>query len=126
VRQAALKVLEGKREAGVIGANLNAAIAIFVPTDIEQSLTKLGDELRFIFITSEATVAGLDKAPTDCDVLTLADDIEIKVHAAASSHEKCVRCWHQRADVGSHTDHPELCGRCVSNVDGDGEQRLYA
>ena len=56
----------------------------------------------------------------------LADDIEIKVVAKASAHEKCVRCWHQREDVGSHTDHPELCSRCISNVDGDGEQRLYA
>ena len=126
VRQAALKVLEGKREAGVIGANLNATITLFVPTDIEQSLTKLGDELRFVFITSEATVANLNKATENCDVLALTDDIEIKVQAEASSHEKCVRCWHQRPDVGSHADHPELCGRCVSNVAGNGEQRLYA
>lgn len=126
VRQAALKVLEGKREAGVIGANLNADITLFVPAEIEQSLTKLGEELRFIFITSEATVACLDKAPTACETLMLADDIEIKVVAKASAHEKCVRCWHQREDVGSHTDHPELCSRCISNVDGDGEQRLYA
>ena len=126
VRQAALKVLEGKREAGFIGANLNATITLFVPTDIEQSLTKLGDELRFVFITSEATVANLNKATENCDVLALTDDIEIKVQAEASSHEKCVRCWHQRPDVGSHADHPELCGRCVSNVAGNGEQRLYA
>ena len=126
VRQAVLKVLEGKREAGVIGANLNAAIELFVPATIEQSLTKLGDELRFIFITSEATVTHLDKAPADSITLVLADEIEIKVQATASHHAKCVRCWHQRADVGSHSDHPELCGRCISNIDGDGEKRLYA
>ncbi|MDH5184740.1 MAG: hypothetical protein OEX12_12735, partial [Gammaproteobacteria bacterium] len=45
---------------------------------------------------------------------------------AASEQEKCVRCWHHREDVGSHSEHPELCGRCVENVDGDGEQRKHA
>jgi len=50
----------------------------------------------------------------------------VLVQAAPSEHEKCVRCWHHRADVGSHSEHPELCGRCIENVDGSGEQRRYA
>jgi len=58
--------------------------------------------------------------------VTLTSGQQIVVEAIASSHVKCVRCWHHREDVGSHNTHPELCGRCIENVDGDGEKRQYA
>ncbi len=48
------------------------------------------------------------------------------MHVANTTHAKCDRCWHHREDVGSHDKYPEICGRCVENVAGDGEQRLYA
>ncbi|MGE8372434.1 MAG: zinc finger domain-containing protein, partial [Pseudomonas putida] len=43
-----------------------------------------------------------------------------------SGHAKCGRCWHFRADVGSHPEHPEICSRCVDNLTGSGEVRHYA
>ncbi|MDY6981117.1 MAG: zinc finger domain-containing protein, partial [Pseudomonadota bacterium] len=64
--------------------------------------------------------------PTEAQHYTLTGDDEIWVSVSASPHAKCVRCWHHREDVGSHTEHPELCGRCVENVDGAGEERLHA
>jgi isoleucyl-tRNA synthetase len=82
-------------------------------------LDAFGDELRFLLIVSEATVADSDSdAPADA----FSND-DFKVWVRKSEAEKCVRCWHRREDVGTNADHPELCGRCVENVDGPGEVR---
>ena len=83
----------------------------------------LGDELRFVLITSQASFSSIDQA-TDTAVATDIDGLKVAVNALTD--DKCVRCWHRRPDVGSHAEHPELCGRCISNVDGDGETRLHA
>jgi len=72
----------------------------------------LADELRFLFISGDVQVR---PATTD----------EVFVSAQPTTKAKCVRCWHHRADVGSNADHPELCGRCVSNVTGAGEVRSW-
>jgi isoleucyl-tRNA synthetase len=77
-------------------------------------LQPIGDELRFIFITSAATLH------------LAAENKELVVKVNTSSYEKCQRCWHRRADVGSDTVNPGLCSRCVENVVGQGEQRQYA
>ena len=86
-------------------------------------LCKLGDELRFVTITSAATLKPLAEAPAELEETTVTG---LKVQVAPSENSKCVRCWHHQPDVGSHAEHPELCGRCVTNVDGDGEVRRYA
>jgi isoleucyl-tRNA synthetase len=78
-----------------------------------------GDELRFLLIVSDARIAEAGEAAPG-DALAAAG---FRVSVRASEAEKCVRCWHRREDVGSHANHPELCGRCVENVDGPGETR---
>ena len=88
---------------------------------ITSTLEQLGDELRFVFITSAAQVAPLGEAPADS-----AEGDGFRVVVGASAHEKCIRCWHRREDVGTHSEHPEICGRCVDNISGPGEQRAYA
>jgi isoleucyl-tRNA synthetase len=60
------------------------------------------------------------------DTATATDLPGLAVRVAPSAHAKCVRCWHHRPDVGTHADHPELCGRCVENVAGPGETRRFA
>ena len=85
-------------------------------------LGKLEDELRFVFITSYAHVHPLQQRPADA--VATREGLWIKV--APSVHKKCIRCWHHRADVGTHAAHPDICGRCVDNVSGAGEQRRYA
>jgi isoleucyl-tRNA synthetase len=83
----------------------------------------LGDELRFVLIVSAATVEPEASASAEA----VETEVEgLKVLVSPSESEKCVRCWHHRPDVGSNATHPELCQRCVSNIDGDGEERLYA
>ena len=77
-------------------------------------------------ITSEAQLGSPDEKQDSAIEARLADGNIIHIIAEASAHEKCVRCWHHRADVGSDASHPELCGRCVENVSGDGEPRHFA
>jgi isoleucyl-tRNA synthetase len=104
------KVLEKHREAGEIGSPLQAEVDITASGDKLALLRALGDELRFVLVTSRADVAsGPDS-----------------IRAAPSKHLKCARCWHWRADVGADPKHPEICGRCVSNLFGAGEPRRFA
>jgi len=111
VRAAVQKELEAVRQAGGIGAPLQAAVAIVAPPADHEALASLGDDLRFVLITSAATVR-----PGEALAVTV----------TPSTHPKCERCWHWRADVGMDARHPGLCGRCVANLSGAGEPRRAA
>ncbi len=111
VRSDVQKHLEALRTDGKIGSSLQAEVALTASGSQLTALQSLGNDLRFLLITSAATV-GVGK--------------ELSVAASASSHTKCDRCWHYRADVGQHVDHPALCGRCHSNLYGAGESRQFA
>jgi len=112
LREQVSKVLEPMRANGLIGAALEAEIAISVNAATAAKWQPLAEELRFLFISGDVTVT-----PVDAD--------EVFVLAEPTKKTKCVRCWHHRADVGVHAEHPELCGRCVSNVQGPGEDRQW-
>jgi isoleucyl-tRNA synthetase len=120
MREAVSKVLEPMRAGGQIGASLEAEVDLFVDAAALKRYSPVSAELRFLFITSQLNLKPLSGAPED-----VVKEEGIGVLANASSHGKCVRCWHYRADVGSHPDDPELCSRCVENVDGAGETRRY-
>ena len=126
VRAGVNRELEQLRNDKVIGASLQAEVQLFCPPALKASLDRLGDELRFVLITSDARVEDLEKAPVESVEVPGENGQGFRLYAAASGHAKCSRCWHHRPDVGHHADHPELCGRCVSNVDGEGEARHYA
>jgi len=112
LREQVAKVLEPMRANGLIGAALEAEIAVSVNALTAAKWQPLAEELRFFFISGDVTVSEVS-----------AD--EIFVLATPTTKTKCVRCWHYRADVGQHAAHPELCGRCVSNIDGAGEDRVW-
>ncbi len=123
-RQAVARELERLRVAGEIGASLDAEVDLYCAPALKAKLDAVGDELRFALITSEARVHALEAAP---DGAVVAEEPEgLKIVAMRSSFDKCARCWHRRADVGASVAHPELCGRCVENVDGGGEKRYFA
>jgi isoleucyl-tRNA synthetase len=104
------RALEELRVAGAIGSSLQAAVTIHADGEKHDILASLGDDLRFVLICSQATVVrGEDK-----------------LECAALAHAKCERCWHVRADVGAHAEHAQLCGRCVTNLYGEGEARACA
>jgi isoleucyl-tRNA synthetase len=115
--------LERLRTAGEIGAPLDAEVTIYAPEAEAQRFDALGDELRFLLITSQAKVVATDTPPTD-SVPSQAENVWIEVKP--STQPKCVRCWHLRPDVGSDPRHPELCARCVINIEGPGEERKFA
>jgi isoleucyl-tRNA synthetase len=111
VRAVVSKAIEDVRTAGGVGSSLQAEIVVVAPTETLAELARLGDDLKFVFITSQATaVAGP----------------ELKVTVAPSPAAKCERCWHYRSDVGSNADHAGICARCVSNLYGAGEKRVFA
>jgi isoleucyl-tRNA synthetase len=122
-RTAVAKQMEQLRADGAIGSSLDAELDLYCDEGLYAVLTKLEDELRFVHITSYARLHPLAEKPEQA----VATDLEgLFVTVTASEHNKCARCWHRREDVGSNSDHPELCGRCVTNVDGDGEPRRFA
>ncbi|MCL4158938.1 UNVERIFIED_CONTAM: hypothetical protein GTU68_029974 [Idotea baltica] len=125
VRDAVSKSLETLRSAGDIGGALEASVTLYASEGVAAALDKLGDELRFVLITSTADVLPLENKPTEVDVLKTGDH-PFAVASRPATGNKCVRCWHLRDDVGSHAEHPEVCERCISNVYGDGELRAIA
>ncbi len=123
VREAVMRELEILRVRGEIGSSLDAEVECYLDEASHPSLARLGDELRFLLLTSYASVLSKADAPSDA----LPTDVPgLELRLVKSNHPKCIRCWHHRADVGSDPDHPELCGRCVQNVAGQGEIRLFA
>ncbi|TRW50285.1 isoleucine--tRNA ligase [Aliidiomarina halalkaliphila] len=122
VRDAVNGALEQARRDDVIGGSLQAEITLYCEPELQSTLNLLGDELRFVLLTSAATVAPMASA----DGAQSTDLEGLKVSVARTEHKKCARCWHHREDVGQHDGHPDICGRCVSNVDGAGETRHFA
>ena len=110
VRSEVQKELEAVRASGKIGSSLQAEVEISADSDRFELLASLGDDLRFVLITSQAKLAR--------------GGGEIRV--SPSAHAKCERCWHYRADVGVDPAHPEICGRCMANLYGEGERRIHA
>jgi len=126
-----LRELEKLRNDGAIGSPLDAEVDVYCEPDDFIRYNALGGELRFLLITSDARVHQVPQLPRSTVHVThapLHGDRAPRVAFAvkATSAVKCVRCWQRRADVGRNADHPELCGRCVINVDGPGEHREYA
>ncbi len=122
-RTAVGPALETARKSGQIGSSLDAELDLYCPDALLELLRRLGNELRFVLIVSEVRLHPASERPADALETDLAG---LTVRVTASERDKCVRCWHRRSDVGTHPEHPSLCGRCVENVAGAGEHRCYA
>ncbi|MGA9828516.1 MAG: isoleucine--tRNA ligase [Rhodanobacteraceae bacterium] len=124
IRASASKLLEGMRSAGDIGASLQADVTVHGDAATRKRFNEFAAELRFFFITSELALADVSARPPSA-VRADVDGGEVWISAAPSTAAKCVRCWHYRPDVGSHAQHPEICGRCIENIEGEGENRRW-
>jgi isoleucyl-tRNA synthetase len=113
LREQVAKVLEPMRAGGAIGAALEAEISLRCAVADQNRLAPMVDELRFLLISGDVEIIADDAAK------------DIAVQATPTAKAKCVRCWHHRADVGIDPAHPEICGRCVSNIEGPGEDRHW-
>ena len=111
IRDAVNKEIEAVRSAGKVGSSLQANVVIGVNEADRALLQTLGDDLKFVTITSTATLGTSE---------------ELSVAVSPSAAQKCERCWHYRDDVGADPAHPTICGRCTSNLFGAGETREVA
>jgi len=116
------KELEEMRRDKIIGSSLDAEVDIYCEDENYQALFEMKDELRFVFITSDAKVHPLKDKPVN------AKDINnsLAILVRKSEYKKCDRCWHHRPEIGQNILHEELCSRCIENVTGDGETRIFA
>ncbi|ANI30880.1 isoleucine--tRNA ligase [Yersinia entomophaga] len=124
VRGEVNKVLEQARSDKRIGGSLEADVTLFAEPELAARLNSLQDELRFVLLTSGAHVADYAAAGDDAQQSELISGLKITFKKADG--EKCPRCWHYTQDIGLVAEHADLCGRCVTNVAGDGEERKFA
>ena len=123
VRGEVNKVLEQARADKLIGGSLEAAVTLYADDALAAQLNSLGNELRFVLLTSQADVKPLSAAPESAVNSELAG---LRIGFGKAEGSKCPRCWHYTTDIGQYSEHPELCGRCVTNVAGNGEERKFA
>jgi len=122
VRDAVSKALEVTRNTGSIKGGLTAEVSLYADAELKAILASLGEELKFLLITSKVTLNDFNDRDADAIDSEMAG-LAIKVMPA--TNERCDRCWHQVVSVGQHAAHPELCDRCVNNIEGDGEHRQF-
>ena len=123
VKTAFNKVLEDARKSNGIGKSLETEVTLYCDKELYAKLSELKDELRFVLISSYAQLQPLGSAPEHAIGTELPG---LKIVLQKVEFNKCVRCWHHREDVGQHSGHEDICGRCVVNIDGEGESRSYA
>ncbi|MCL1079143.1 isoleucine--tRNA ligase [Parashewanella spongiae] len=123
VRNEVNKVIEQARRDKRIGGSLEAEVTLYATTELISELAKVGDELRFILLTSNVNVQPLTSAPAEAIETELSS---LKLVITKSEAEKCERCWHYREEVGKVEAHTSLCQRCVTNIEGEGEVRHFA
>ena len=123
VRAEVNKALEVARNEKLIGSSLQAEVTLFANAELAAKLRLLGDELRFVLLTSKALVQEVSAQPEGAQATEVAG---LWLQVAVSTAAKCERCWHHVDDVGAHEGHGDICGRCVTNVAGEGEVRRFA
>lgn len=123
VRGEVNKVLEQARTDKLLRGSLEASVTLYADKALADKLNALGNELRFVLLTSQAKVADINEAP---ETALASDMAGLKIAFNKADGEKCPRCWHYAIDIGQVAEHAELCGRCVTNVAGNGEERKFA
>ncbi len=118
--------LERLRAAGELGAPLEAAVDVYLDEAQHRRMSALGDELRFVLITSQARLRPASERPATAVAAESVAKEGAWISVGVLEAPKCARCWHRREDIGQDPRHPEICARCVTNLDGPGETRRYA
>ena len=124
VRGEVNRVIEQARADKRLGGSLEATVTLYADAALAEKLNSLGEELRFVLLTSGAQVADYALAGEEAQQSDVLKGLKIALHKAEG--EKCPRCWHYTTDVGQNAEHAEVCGRCVTNIAGNGEERKFA
>ena len=123
VKEAVNQAIEVSRNLGVVKGSLSSKVTLYANADMHATLNSLGEELRFVTVTSQVILQSITEAPEESSCQPACPELLIVVSPA--NGEKCERCWHFRPDVGLNAKHPTLCLRCINNVDGSGEERTF-
>lgn len=123
IRNEVNKELEVARQSGKIGSSLEANVTLFLEKSDFEVVSKIQQDLRFLLITSKASVKHWDERPVGHST---SEALDLVVLVEGTPAKKCARCWHRREDIGVDATHPELCQRCVGNITGEDEVRTYA
>jgi isoleucyl-tRNA synthetase len=126
VRTEVNRTLELARKDKVVGKALEAQVTLYATPALAETLAKLGDELRFVLITSKATIEVINEASEVPEGASSTELDGLWLSVSPAEGDKCERCWHVTDDIGQSTAHPTLCGRCITNIDDEGEVRQYA
>nr|WP_113865445.1 isoleucine--tRNA ligase [Brenneria salicis]NMN90488.1 isoleucyl-tRNA synthetase [Brenneria salicis ATCC 15712 = DSM 30166]RBP64815.1 isoleucyl-tRNA synthetase [Brenneria salicis ATCC 15712 = DSM 30166]RLM31542.1 isoleucine--tRNA ligase [Brenneria salicis ATCC 15712 = DSM 30166] len=122
VRSEVNKVIEQARNDKRIGGSLEASVTLYADASLAGKLHRLHQELHFALLTSKALVERYEDAPADAQDTELSG---LKIALSKAEGHKCPRCWHYESDIGTNTDHPDICGRCATNIGGNGEERKF-
>ncbi|WP_174869444.1 isoleucine--tRNA ligase [Pectobacterium polaris] len=122
VRSEVNKVIEQARNDKRIGGSLEASVTLYADANLAGKLNQLRQELHFALLTSKALVERYENAPDNAQATELTG---LKIALSEAEGHKCPRCWHYETDIGSNAEHPEVCGRCATNVGGNGEERKF-
>lgn len=124
VRDDVNKVIEQARADKRVGGALEASVTLYAEPQLAAMLSALGDELRFVLLTSSAQIEDYAQAPEHAQSGEAINNLKIALQKAEG--DKCPRCWHYTDDVGQNAQHEAICGRCFTNIAGDGEERKFA
>ncbi|MGK2889745.1 MAG: isoleucine--tRNA ligase [Candidatus Malihini olakiniferum] len=122
VRAEVNKVIEQARNDKRIGGSLEAAVTLYADAELAEKLDRLQHELHFALLTSKARVERYEDEPADAQASELSG---LKIALSKADGHKCPRCWHYESDIGVDAAHPQVCGRCATNVGGNGEERKF-
>ncbi len=123
IRMSVNKALETARNTGILGSSLEAHISIYAQENLLTRLSRIASELHFVLMVSKVSLYPIDKKPENSS----STDLEgLYIWVAASTDPKCERCWNLDSSVDDNSKYPKMCGRCVLNVEGMGEERQYA
>jgi len=111
------------RNNGEIRSALDAEVRLYADEAVFEKIGVLQDELRFLLITSDASLHHDKDKPSSAEATDMSG---LSVEVIVSDHQKCERCWQRCCEVGSDKNHPTICSRCIENIDGEGEERKYA
>ena len=127
LKQQVNKSLAAAKAQDDIDSGLSATLHINLPPPLHELLAEMANELHYLLIVSQVTLGQLPRG-TNNDAHATQEQIAtqpLDITVTRSAFTKCQRCWHHRSDVGDDLTHPELCGRCIDNITGNGEVRQW-
>ena len=120
------KQIEVMRSEKQISNAMSVEISLYADDNLYPQLAEMKDELHFVFLTAPVSVKKLVDAPAEAHEATIEGHGKAGFVIHSTTNQKCTRCWQHSSTVGTISDHPELCGRCYSNIFSNGEDRRWA